>query len=399
MARRTEIGTVYSAGLAQGLSLVTFPAASTIFTSPESYNLTSNEYGSMFLPMVVCAIVSSTLGAGLARRWSLKQLFMIGLSSNLVSMAVLVLSQFFVAGHDVAYGLLLVAMAALGIGFGTTLTAAQIYAVGFFPGKSDVAITALHSLLGTGTALAPLLVAFFVGVAVWWLLPLVVGGGFLALMLLSLRQPLQIGSIGEGSSGTGTAPFLRGLPARFWIFAAIAILYGICETLFGNWATIYLHGNKGLSLHDAAFALAAFWAMVTTGRIVITFAAAWISPRWIYLALPILILAALLGIPRIHGAVESIVAYGFAGLACSAFLPLSVSFGEQEFPRIVEVVSGGLMAAYMVGYGLGSFGVGLLRDMGGLDLSTIYTSSSVLAAGMVGLAFLLTKRSRAHTHG
>lgn len=50
---------------------------------------------------------------------------LLGLVSNLVSMAVLILSQFFMAYHNVAYGLLLGTMAALEIGFGTTLTAIQ----------------------------------------------------------------------------------------------------------------------------------------------------------------------------------------------------------------------------------------------------------------------------------
>jgi hypothetical protein len=34
MATKAEINTVYAAGLVQGIALVTFPAASTILTSP-----------------------------------------------------------------------------------------------------------------------------------------------------------------------------------------------------------------------------------------------------------------------------------------------------------------------------------------------------------------------------
>jgi hypothetical protein len=37
MATRTEANTVYAAGLIQGIALVTFPAASTIFTDPSSF--------------------------------------------------------------------------------------------------------------------------------------------------------------------------------------------------------------------------------------------------------------------------------------------------------------------------------------------------------------------------
>ena len=39
MATRTETNVVYVAGLVQGIVLVTFPAASTIFTDPDEYDL------------------------------------------------------------------------------------------------------------------------------------------------------------------------------------------------------------------------------------------------------------------------------------------------------------------------------------------------------------------------
>ncbi len=265
-----------------------------------------------------------------------------------------------------------------------------------FPERPTVAVLALQSLLGTGTALAPLLVAFFVGFAGWWLLPVIVGCGFLVLVLMSLGQPLQIESASKESSSSSSdvVALLRELPACLWVFAGVALLYGICETLFGNWATIYLHQDKRLSLHDAAFALAAFWAMVTAGRVVVTFASMRISNLWIYRKLPILILVVLVGIPRIHGAVGGIVVYGCAGLACSAFLPLSISFAQGEVSSIVEIVSGGVMAAYMLGYGIASFGVGPLRELG-ITLSAIYTSSGVLPVAMAILAFFPTRPVRA----
>ena len=50
MATRTETNVVYAAGLVQGIVLVTFPAASTIFTDPDEYDLSSSQYGAMFLP-------------------------------------------------------------------------------------------------------------------------------------------------------------------------------------------------------------------------------------------------------------------------------------------------------------------------------------------------------------
>ena len=65
--------TMYAAGLVQGITLVTFPAASTIFTSAASYGLSAGQYGTMFVPQVVAAISASLAGArlaGWAGRWS-----------------------------------------------------------------------------------------------------------------------------------------------------------------------------------------------------------------------------------------------------------------------------------------------------------------------------------------
>jgi MFS family permease len=102
-ATRREANVVYAAGLVQGIVLVTFPAASTIFTDPAQYDLSSTQYGTMFLPQVVTAIIASLLGGRLARRLGSKRVYLAGLLANLASMALLIVSQF-VAGDPVAYG-------------------------------------------------------------------------------------------------------------------------------------------------------------------------------------------------------------------------------------------------------------------------------------------------------
>ena len=61
--RSSEIGAVYAAGLVQGVALVTFPAASTILTSPDYYGLSSTAYGGLFLPQAITAIAAALLGA------------------------------------------------------------------------------------------------------------------------------------------------------------------------------------------------------------------------------------------------------------------------------------------------------------------------------------------------
>jgi hypothetical protein len=46
----------------QVITLVTFPAASSIFTNPTEYDLRNTQYGAIFLPQVLTAITTSLIG-------------------------------------------------------------------------------------------------------------------------------------------------------------------------------------------------------------------------------------------------------------------------------------------------------------------------------------------------
>jgi predicted MFS family arabinose efflux permease len=126
-------------------------------------------------------------------------------------------------------------------------------------------------------------------------------------------------------------------------------------------------------------------------------ASGWVPVRGIYIGSPVLILLAFVSIPRVEGAVASIACFGLAGLACAAFLPLSISFAQKSCAPMVAFVSGAMIAAYQLGYGIGAFGPGLLKAAGGLDLSTIYTAAGGFAALLVALAWFVTQRERTST--
>jgi hypothetical protein len=100
MATRREADVVYAAGLVQGTVLVTFPAASMIFTDPGEYDLSS--------------------------------------------------TQFFTSDQPVAYGLLLGATACLGVGFGLTVPAINSLTAVFHPAAVDRSALVLNALLGWG---------------------------------------------------------------------------------------------------------------------------------------------------------------------------------------------------------------------------------------------------------
>jgi MFS transporter, FHS family, glucose/mannose:H+ symporter len=390
MPGNAEIGVVYSAAVVQGLALVTFPAASAIFTSAQGFGFDSTRYGTMFLPQVVLAVLASALAPKLARQWSLRRVLLAGFAADILSMTLLALSRLLLGAPDLAFGVLLVATGALGLGFGATVMALNTYAETFFPDNADRAVLALNALLGLGTALAPVLVALVVVMGEWWLLPATVACIVALIFAVALTQPLRA-STGADDSAPRTLAW-RHLPRRFWLYAGAVFLYGIVETLNGNWAILYLSAERGVSARGASFALTAFWVMVTFGRVLIAVISRSVPARWIYFALTVLLVLVFQLAARVAGETGGIVVFGMAGLACSAFLPLSISFGGDEFPRLSAVMAGGLIAFYQLGYGVAAFGVGPLRDVTALPFSSIFADASIVATLLAVVALFVIRR-------
>jgi hypothetical protein len=141
-------------------------------------------------------------------------------------------------------------------------------------------VLALNALLGLGTALAPTLVALFSALGAWWALPLLT-----AILLAALLIAFALNAPPSAANGAAGAP--RGLPRRFWLDAAAALLFGVVETLNRNWATLCLSAERGVSATDASYALAAFWLTVTLGRVAFALVDRLLPARWVYVALPL----------------------------------------------------------------------------------------------------------------
>ena len=397
---RAETATVNVAGLVQGIALVTFPAASTIFTAKGSYDLSSSQYGLMFVPQVITAVTTALLGAGLigpglAARLGERTVYLSGLVADLAAMLLLIVSWLVVHDHAAAYGLLLAATACLGAGFGLAVPALNTLAAAFRPQAVDRSVLVLNALLGLGTALAPVFVAIFVGLGFWTGLPILAAVLLVGLLLVSLRLPLrpraQPGE--ESRQAAGSLATGGRIPAGLWLFGAFAILYGFCETMNGNWSQLDIT-SLGVASSTAAIALTAFWALVTAGRVLFAAIQRWLPSRAAYHILPFLLAGAFLVIAVLpkHAPLASVGAFALAGLGCSALLPLTISIGQEKFPRYQVLVAGAVIACYQVGYGIAAFGVGPLVSAG-VRLPVLFGFSAAVAAGM-GLLSLAVAHGR-----
>jgi predicted MFS family arabinose efflux permease len=213
----------------------------------------------------------------------------------------------------------------------------------------------------------------------------VVSTVLLALLLArSLGLPLRTGAPARVRLG--------GIPSRFWMFAAFAVLYGVCETVNGNWSQLDMTSELGATTTQAALALTVFWAMVTVGRVAFAAVARWVPAQTTYRVLPFVLAATFAVIAFLpDGSIGAgIIAFGLAGLGCSALLPLTIGFGEEELAAMAAAIAGGVIACYQLGYGIAAFGVGPLLDHG-VSLPAVYGAAAVVAVAMGFASFGVTR--------
>jgi fucose permease len=210
----------------------------------------------------------------------------------------------------------------------------------------------------------------------------------LVLLIVSLPQPLDEGERRQAAQSSGTK-----FPARFWLFAAFALIYGICETMNGNWASIFMLKSLGANALLASVSLALFWGMVTVGRVLFAAAERWFSEPVIFRVLPLVVSFASVICACLHGsdAFTGLLAFGLAGLGCSALLPLTISFAQKELTSIAGSVAGGLIAFYQIGFGLAAFGVGPLQARAGLALNTIYGGAAAVGIVLTILSYMIVR--------
>lgn len=377
---------VYLIAFLQGLTLVSFPASSAVLK--QMHGFTDAQYGAIFLPQVAMAVLGAVAGGTLARRLGLQPLLWMSAVGNGLSQLALAASVWVMPA--LAFPVILTGTALLGLSFGLGGAPLNGYPPRFFPRRAPAAVVALHTLLGLGLMVGPLLAGGF-GLAGWWIgFPLSLLGlsALLALAAATVRLPTDGG--GETTRRDDERPPLHS--GAFWIFVAIAVLYAFAEGTFSNWAAIYLRDAKGLSAIVAGLALSVFWGAMVAGRLLVSLLVAWIAPLTIWLALPALMVAAFLLLPAADTPLLGLGLFALAGLACSAFFPLTITLASERFPQHVAWVSSMLIAALMVGVGLGSFVIGPLREW--LTFEQLYQISAFYPATVIGLALWLVARSR-----
>ncbi|MEI8124992.1 MAG: MFS transporter [Parachlamydiaceae bacterium] len=378
------IFSIYFAAMLQGVTIVLFPAASIIFNDPQLFNLSSAAYGGLFIPEVITAIFASLWSAS---KSDTKTVYLYGIVANIFSMIFLLLSVSAMSYSTATYGLLLFSLGFAGIGYGLTAPSLNILATSFFPKNTNTAILSINALIGLGTALAPLSVIFFITMGIWWGIPLLLLVLFIMIFLFTLK------TMNPENNVAIKLKKIESFPKGIWLFCLFALLYGIVETVDGNWTAAYIRENIIDSIALESITLASFWAMMTAGRVIFgllnkTFSeyAYQIFPFAAAVAFSILSL-----LPPGHEFL-GIILFAICGMACSILFPLSISFATDSLPEIKTSIPGILLGFYLLGYSITAFGVGLLHDNTSIGLRTIFSLAACMAVVMGFITKKLLKK-------
>ena len=385
MSRRMSLLAVYGAALLQGLTLVSFPASSAVLR--HMHGLSEAQYGAIFLPQVILAVIGALAGSALSGRLSLKTLLLASLAANALSQLALATS----AGlSSWAYPCILLGTGSLGMGFGLSGAPLNSLPGLLFPARRDTALVAVHSTIGMGLMLGPLLVGWMDGAGWWYLFPLSLLLSLLIISGIAISSSLS----GEGQQENSEHPALTTLVSATWPLLLVAVLYALCEGIFANWAVIYLHEGRGVPEMTATLALSVFWGALVVGRLLATLLLLRISAQVLWLALPPVMAAAFWFLPGVGSGSSGIALYALGGLACSAFFPLTVAIGSRLYPAQSAALSSLLTAALMLGVGAGSFLIGLLKQT--LDWGSLYHLAALLPLVALFLAVFVIRQGIPH---
>ena len=384
--------TIYAAPFIQGATSVLFAAYTRIFFAPSHYALTLPQYGFLFMPLIVAAIVATLLAASLGRRCRAQWGYGVGLSCSLVGLALLIATQWALR-LPATYPLLLVSAAFVGAGLGLSFPYVRCYAISLKPLRTRRQILLINALLAAGLVASPLYVMATFGTSAWWSLPLVLAVFLIAELLFSrsLRSPLD-GAVPRRAE--------RPVPARFHAYPGLALLYGLCAVACIT-APHYLTGAvpSDRHLHLLVLVEAAFWAALVQGCRVVFAIIDSMKSRQQVANISVFMVAVVLLVFSITVTRYDLMHAGLfllAGIGCAALLPIDTRPGNEYVAAFPLAVTAGVLALFPAGIGLSRFGYDIVMRTG---MSSFEMFVSIALVGAAACLLLLPTIIRWRTMG
>lgn len=343
-SRIVQIVIIFLSAFFTGVNFVVFPALGTAFTDASLFGLSSSQFGNLFIPQVICIIISCLGAPFLVNKWGPKIVLVVGLLLMITSTGLLWMLQFFMNDQSLLFPVLMVLVAFTGSGFGLSITTLNPLAASLFEKDKSSAILILQFLVGLGTSTSPLMMNLIGNVNNWMYVPASIFILVSIIFILFLFLKLEKGTFFE-------LPKHFKIPSKLWIFFIAIVLYGFIEGTFGSFGAIILK-NQGLDNNKASLGLSLFWGGIALNRLLFGIFSKNNDLSYLFLFSPLIVAGLLLSL-LIYPNISLIVLMMFLiGFFMGSIFPGSIGWGTVEFPTLSVLVSGFLMAANQIGTGI-----------------------------------------------
>ena len=312
--------------------------------------------GRLFLIMNFAMLVSSLLFGPICDRF--------GFQTVLVASTILVAGAFALISTAGSYGLILASLAVLGFGGGALNGGTNALLSDISADKRQSALNLLGIFFGFGALFTPFLIGSLLERAGLKLILLFLVVLTLAPFLLFLTARFPAAKHQGGFSRSELHAVLQN-PLLF-LFGFLLFFESGNEFTMGGWLSTYLGERHGFGPRNAAYVLAAYWAAIMLGRLVVSRIGARISASTLVLASAAVALAASVGLILSGGGTAAVFAT-LVGLGFAAIFPTTLaqagsvfaSYSGTAFSAIfVLALSGGMTAPWLVGRIAQNHGVG-----------------------------------------
>lgn len=339
-----KIAIIYLLGFLTGINFVVFPALGTVFTDAKIFGLSQSQFGNLFIPQVICIIISCLLAPFLVNKLGPKKVLALGLLMMIFSTAMLWILHFAMNNHEILFPTLMVLVAFMGFGFGLSVTTLNPLVAHLFPENKSSAILVLQFLVGLGTSTSPLLLNLVGKNENWRFVPeiifIVVFLVFIFFLFLKFEK-----------ENFFKLPSKLKIPAKLWLFFLAIVMYGCIEGTFGSFGAIILK-NKGLDNSSATLGLSLFWGGIALNRLLFGILSKPYNLSYFYLFSPLLVGILLFLLPNFSDVKLILILLFLIGFFMGCIFPGSIGWGTIEFPLLSVLVSGFLMAANQFGTGI-----------------------------------------------
>lgn len=343
-SRIIQIIIIFLLAFFTGVNFVVFPALGTAFTDVSLFGLSSSQFGNLFIPQVICIIISCFGAPFLVNKFGPKIVLVAGLLLMITSTGILWTLQFFMNDKSLLFPILMILVALTGSGFGLSITTLNPLAASLFEKNKSSAILILQFLVGLGTSTSPMMMNLIGNVKNWMYVPASIFVLVLIIFILFLFLKLEKGTFFE-------LPKHFKIPSKLWIFFIAIVLYGFIEGTFGSFGAIILK-NQGLDNNKASLGLSLFWGGIALNRLLFGIFSKNNDLSYVFLFSPLIVAGLLLSLilfPNVNIVVLMLFLIGFF---MGSIFPGSIGWGTVEFPTLSVLVSGFLMAANQIGTGI-----------------------------------------------